>query len=299
LEFNEIVRVINCMNRCDYKYDPELLEIREKLYDWIVVVTNKLNFSIKCYFLITEIIDILLRKIRIINEDLKLIAITIIFIISKYEEIKPLSMKKLIVNVAHDNFSPLDIVNTEIVILKVLHYKIPSLYEIDFFYLFVLEFSDSIIVFKRQESDINERMIGYRRQNCVDLGSKKKEFKQTMDIKKVIDVYTSINEEVIKNIIFHTALSLYKLVKISNYSGYQNNLSLCCGIIYISYKLAHDLYKKLFTFNLNVLLEHLIKLGIDLKSFIEIANDIESIFCKYKFNDSLIYFQEFEILKYF
>ena len=287
------------MKRCDYEFDSELLDIREKLFDWIVVVTNKLNFSIKCYFLITEIIDILLQKIRMINEDLKLIAITIIFIISKYEEIKPLSMKKLIGNVAHDNFSPLDIVNTELVILKILHYKIPSLFEIDFFYLFVLEFNDSIIVFKRPETDLNERMIGLRRQNCVNLGSKKKELAQNLDIMKVIYIYTSINEEMMKNIIFQMVLSLYKLVKISNYSGYQNNLTLCCGIIYTSYKLAHDLYKRLMTFNLNVLLEHLIKLGIDLKSFIEIANDIESIFCKYKFNDSLIYFREFEILKYF
>lgn len=89
------------------------------MVNWIVQVMKTFKFSGRSFFLTTSLIDRYYKASAkcLTEDDVHLIGVTSIFIISKYEELQSLPMGILIDRVAFGAFTPKDIMAKEIHIL--------------------------------------------------------------------------------------------------------------------------------------------------------------------------------------
>lgn len=115
-------------------YFKQTLELRRQILDWLVIVSNKTCQSDKTYFMTQQILDEILKiyDFKVSSQELQLVAITSLFIASKFYETKPLKIKHFVKKIAHGLFSKEEIIATELVILKRLKFKLPKVEFEDF-----------------------------------------------------------------------------------------------------------------------------------------------------------------------
>jgi hypothetical protein len=108
------------------KISKNLIALRSKVDDWLILVTNETNQSDYTYFRTVFLIDQLLIKNdpELTVENLHLTCIVSLFIASKLEEPKPLKLKNIQKNIAHNKYTKEEILNCEKQILKKLNYKL-------------------------------------------------------------------------------------------------------------------------------------------------------------------------------
>jgi uncharacterized protein (DUF924 family) len=139
--FEEIIREIELNERSlprQIQITNEIKQVRCQIIDWMIIVFNKLNFRDETFFQAMEILDSILIKYKfnLSSEDVHLIAIVSLFIASKYEEVKPISLKSLVEKVCHGKYSKSDIIAAEMLVLKKLNFKIPRNHFLNFSYSF-------------------------------------------------------------------------------------------------------------------------------------------------------------------
>lgn len=117
----------------DSQYE-NLIHLRSKTIDWLVIVCAELKQGDSTFFLTVQIIDKMLEyyKFDLSAENFHLISIVSLFIASKYEEITPISLSTLTKEVGHQKYSKNDILSAELVILAKLNFKIPKIIFMDF-----------------------------------------------------------------------------------------------------------------------------------------------------------------------
>lgn len=109
-----------------FKSYQKLIE-RTNLIDWLLVVCDQLSFSDECFFTTVEIFDQILIKydFKLQINDAHLLAITSLFISMKYTETRKYITQIFVEKVAHNKYSKNLILSSEILILKLLKFKIP------------------------------------------------------------------------------------------------------------------------------------------------------------------------------
>jgi hypothetical protein len=102
------------------------------MIDWMIQVFRVCKTDSECsFFLAASIMDRYMdiknsEGLRIQSKDYHLVGLVSIFIASKYEDIRPISMRKLLINVGHSKFSTEDILKCEIDVLRTLNFKMGS-----------------------------------------------------------------------------------------------------------------------------------------------------------------------------
>ena len=107
-------------------------EVRRKLVDWVVEVLHIFKSSERTLFLCCKLVDICIcRGEGLMPRDLHLLGVSAMFISSKYEDLKPLSLTDIYYRVVHKKFSKALILEMERKILKCVEYSvyIPTLYD--------------------------------------------------------------------------------------------------------------------------------------------------------------------------
>ena len=123
-ELQEIVSLIKNQVPNLRKIDKNLKKIRGNINDWLLAVTQKLDYSNATYFLATDLLDNLVGKYDSGIEEMHMLSIASIFISSKYEEISPISLEQAVQNIGHEKFSKEYVRECELFILNALKFKI-------------------------------------------------------------------------------------------------------------------------------------------------------------------------------
>lgn len=97
---------------------------RAKMVDWMIEVLTIYKQSTATMFRSIYLLDLYLKleKERVKTEEFHLIGITIMFITSKVEELKPLVLREIIEEIGKSKFSKNQILNKEKKILKILKF---------------------------------------------------------------------------------------------------------------------------------------------------------------------------------
>lgn len=116
--------------------------IRAKLVDWMIEVLNAFKSAQRTLFLAVKLLDIYISNSNgLVPLDLHIIGMTSMFMASKYEDIKPLTLQIVFEKIGHKKVSKANIVAMEKDILNVVNYNIyiPTLYD---FLEYLVENSD-------------------------------------------------------------------------------------------------------------------------------------------------------------
>ncbi|CAG9318154.1 unnamed protein product [Blepharisma stoltei] len=106
--------------------------IRAKLVDWMIEVLHSFHSSSRTLFLAVKLLDIYIANSSgLVPLDLHVIGVASMFIASKYEDIKQLTLKNAHENIAHGKISKESILAMEKDILNIVNYNvfIPTLYD--------------------------------------------------------------------------------------------------------------------------------------------------------------------------
>jgi hypothetical protein len=121
----------------------EILEYRSKLYDWLIIVCKKCCQSDITYFSTVNLTDKIFEEyqFKITLDDMYLILITCLFIVSKREELWPIRLSTIISSISHNKFNKKEILSAEIIILKILRFKISKNNFVDIANIFIHKLS--------------------------------------------------------------------------------------------------------------------------------------------------------------
>ena len=113
--------------------------LRARMIDWMVEVLTNFKCEDQSFFLAVSLMDRFLKGSQVPQEisDLHLIGVTAMFIASKSEDIHPLKMKQVYEKIAHKKLSVERIKQTELDILKVIHYRVPAPTILDFLKIYL------------------------------------------------------------------------------------------------------------------------------------------------------------------
>lgn len=114
-----------------HKIRPEL---RTKMVDWMFEVFDATGSSNTTIFLAVSIMDRFLDKTTKVYEDkdVHLIGVVCMFIASKFEDIYPMSMRRLRISIAHSKFSIGEIKRMEREIYKTIDYELLTVTTYDY-----------------------------------------------------------------------------------------------------------------------------------------------------------------------
>lgn len=142
-EFKRIVKNDNTKYRSMLESNKDLIEqvmkVRFQLVDWMVTVCSSLGQTVQTLCLSVEILDKILESYNfyLSCDDLHLIAVVSLFISSKYEEVRPISIGILLNKISHNKYLKEEVLSTELLILKRLHFKIPKTSYLDRLYALI------------------------------------------------------------------------------------------------------------------------------------------------------------------
>jgi len=104
---------------------PEGAEINQQsraiVIDWLIEVAHDYSLSLDSLFLAVNYFDRLIQEVPVKKDVLQLLAITCLFIASKYEEVRPLTLDQL---VFAEVYSKKNILDMERIVLKNLKFKL-------------------------------------------------------------------------------------------------------------------------------------------------------------------------------
>jgi len=284
----------------------EMANMRHNLLDWLIVVLKKLKFREESYLLVVEIFDTFLGKVLANPDDLKLILISTLLIVSKYEELVPISIKQLIKEVDHGHSTKQQIMATELLILTKLRFKIPKILFSDFIYLMVKHCTESVLLKAAEKENKTKHLL--RRQNCVvgcgipdasclnitNSGNANKSSSSILVVKDE-SYKTKIDDSFIKDLIYLLCISMYKLTKLHNLNSL-NTLELYCAILFYSYECVSEIYKESLRYDNLKMLKVFEKLNASNAEILNNLAVLKQLSCTYKIGSCKSYFKEYEIL---
>jgi len=130
-DLREIVSDMNKKtNPIKKNLNATLQEARQKLIDWMLVVSKGMKLSVQCYTFAVEIFDCFLEKSsdNLDTDYLHLICVVCIVLASKYEEVKYVSIDTAHRLICHKKHSKEELKAAELHILKTLKYKLERVY---------------------------------------------------------------------------------------------------------------------------------------------------------------------------
>lgn len=129
------IRERDCL--CTGKISKEVLKDRRSIIDWMMIVSSKLEFSDECFFLAIEILDEVLIhfQFQLETKEIHLISIASLFISMKWVEVGQIPAQIFAEKVAYNEFTKDKIIDSELIILKILKFKKPQNVFLDFAYL--------------------------------------------------------------------------------------------------------------------------------------------------------------------
>lgn len=104
------------------------------MIDWMVEVTDSFNCEHQTFFYSVNIMDRYLKacQSRLSFDDVHLLGATSIFIASKFEDTRSITMKELLEKICHNEFEIKEIKEKEREILTVLDYELMTPTPLDF-----------------------------------------------------------------------------------------------------------------------------------------------------------------------
>jgi hypothetical protein len=133
-ELWNIIHKINVINPNNVDAEPTFIELRSYTIDWLYCICNKLKYTSRTFILSCEILDKIIIKYntKLSENDIHLISMVSLFISSKYYEPNCIKIKFLESNIAHNKFSLSEILGSELLILKILTFKLQNNYFYEF-----------------------------------------------------------------------------------------------------------------------------------------------------------------------
>lgn len=119
------------------------VKMRKKMIDWMVEVFCTYDCSYTTMFTAVQIYDSFLNlfKVQLSDKDVHLIGCTAMFMASKYQDIRMIDLRRLTENIAHGNFSEIDIERCETVILDTIGFeRLAFACPIDYINTFIFDF---------------------------------------------------------------------------------------------------------------------------------------------------------------
>jgi len=258
-DLHEVTSIIQAQKENPLKrLGTKTKDVREKILDWMLVVNYRLEFLDQTYFLTTDIMDIMLNKFKIADNDdhIHAFAITCLLIANKTEEVQQITAEQTAERIGHGKFDKETLIQTEQFILKKLKYKLPRNYFCDFAYALIQYlFSKNELRPKKAESNdqlpnINlfasspnrstqnlHSIKGNTIKSKFHISSQKASLKdatQATATNRSDDISSDVDKEY-ANIIYLFAISVFKMMRFE-YEIYKdtNTLLLYFAIIYFS-----------------------------------------------------------------
>jgi len=253
-DLHEVANLIQAQQNPLRRLSTKSKGIREKTFDWLLVVNYRLEFLNQTYFLTTDIMDIMLSNFKIAdNEDhIHAFAITCLLIANKMEEVQQITVEQTAERIGHGKFDKETLLKTEQFIMKKLKYKLPRSQFCDFAHALIQHLSSqnelrpkkvnsndqlpSINLFvsspKKSKQNLQNGFI-----SKFHISGQKVSYKdvtQTTGTKKEDTLRSDIDKEY-ENIIYLFAISVFKMMRFE-YDLYKdtNKLLLYFAVVYFS-----------------------------------------------------------------
>ena len=267
-KLSEVIQILKHQQKDKKKLSFDCKEMRENLFDWLLVVNKKLKLTEYCFLLNLEMIDTLMElDDHYTYEQLYLISVTVLFIASKFEELTPILINTLLTNVCHNKLTKKQVLESEIFILKKLNFKLPKSHFVDFSILLIEGlFEKNVKIVEKKVSSQNsspDKNIFFKANDDQGkLSSMNSYFKKkSEDI--VSDASSIINNMLIcednftnsfsqeqelelnqfKNVVFLYSITIHKLLKFEyNIMKKYKNLEVYFGIMYFCCKNINMLF---------------------------------------------------------
>jgi hypothetical protein len=256
----------------------KLVAMRNQLVDWLIVVAKMLKQSNYTLFRTISLIDTLIAKYEftISPNDLHLIALVCFFISSKYEEIKPLKIKIIQKNIAHDKYSKEDLILTERVLLKKINFKFEKIILFDAIYLIISSIIENISValnkiFNDLEiENININLINNNLNNNNIINFDKQQiYDNTIKIAKLLLLDFKLSLKLLNSKTFTFALVYYTIFD-NNYNNNNDNNNFSF------------LDKEIETYFKNNYFKFVKNFGVSSREILDYSNEIESFIIYFK-----------------
>lgn len=159
LAFGQIVSSLKTRERlsliqnplCKHEIDSNL---RSRMVNWMIEVCSKFEFSPKIFFLSVKIMDKYLQctNFRLSSNDIHLLGITCMLISCKLEDVRYLSIKIFVSNIARNKFESSSVISLEKNILQTLHFEVDLVVCVDFLTLICKMFQIPTTIEKSAEN---------------------------------------------------------------------------------------------------------------------------------------------------
>ena len=310
LKLSEIIKLIKHQKKSKNTISPNCRDMRENIFDWLLIANTKLKFSEKNFLLTIDIIDEIIEEFDYTYEELYLISVTAIFTGSKFEEVLPILLHSHLKSVCHNKFTKKQVIDTEMLILKKLNFKMPKSHFLDFSFIMMNNLCKKKV--KNFEKVFCSPLPQLRINNFVNQN-------QGKSLSTKIDSTTIINDELsefssctqkrivsncksskkefndetdlylFKNLVFLYSITIHKLLKFE-YSIMKKykNLELYFGILYASFKKLNLLFESKFEILEKAIFKISEKYGVPCRDVLVICEEIfklikENCICSKRF----------------
>jgi len=139
---------------------PEGTEVNQQsraiVIDWLIEVSHDYSLSLETLFLAVNYFDRMIEEVSVKKDVLQLLAITCLFIASKYEEVKPLTLDQL---VNAELYSRRNIIDMERIVLKNLKFKLVMSTLRNFLSRYIMAIPDPLPLHFTSHTDFLSEMI--------------------------------------------------------------------------------------------------------------------------------------------
>jgi len=162
-DFSEILGQINSQNHIKptLLMKSDIIFVRDKITDWLLVVCRKLTMSDYSYFLVIELMDSFLEtcpnETKIDENFIHLISVACLIIVSKYVEVRFVGMDLAVREILRNKFTKEQVRSAEMLILRRLKFKIKMIYFEEFAREIILQVIGRSSVSEASKSDRNEK----------------------------------------------------------------------------------------------------------------------------------------------
>jgi len=131
-------------------------QLRAIVIDWLIEVSRDYCLSLETLFLAVNYFDRMIEEVSLKRDVLQLLAITCLFIASKYEEVKPLTLEQL---VNDEVYTRRNIIDMERIVLKNLKFKLVMTTLRNFLSRYIMAIPDSLPLHFTSHTDFLSEMI--------------------------------------------------------------------------------------------------------------------------------------------
>jgi len=138
VKFSKLIRMITSTEKnqfLDIIQENQLARVN--VLDWEIVTLKLLKFSEKEFFISLKILNKICSLKEFKTEEIFLIAITSIFLSGKFFENDCISVKTVVKNLGKNAYTKKQILETELLLMKILGWRMPEDYFTDFSFLLI------------------------------------------------------------------------------------------------------------------------------------------------------------------